>query len=419
MRNRLRLSAALAMMLAAGLVPLPVAGAQQAQQFDEHQVDTVDNAFVPATITVTEGDTVNWVAPQTNLEDHTVHAENERFDGALQPGQTFSHRFTAPGTYEYHCDIHPTEMSGTVVVQSLQTPVAPEAPTDVVATAGSGSATLTWSPPAFAGGSAITGYTVTASPGGQTETVDGTTTSATITGLTNGTSYTFEVEATNEAGTSPAATSNAVTPIEGEDGGPCPEDTPPAPFTDRDAIPAVHRENVDCATALAITNGRADNTYGPAASVRRDQMASFIARSLDAAGVELPPPSQERFTDVTPGSAHDEAIHRLAAAEIVLGGAGGQDGSAYGPTRTVRRDQMASFLLRAAQHATQADLVDDQQRFPDVGPSNAHFLTVNGAFETGLAQGSADGSYRPDAGVRRDQMGTFVVRLVDFIVAFD
>ena len=43
----------------------------------------------------------------------------------------------------------------------------PDPPTGVAATAGDGQATITWSAPASDGGSPITSYTVTASPGGQ------------------------------------------------------------------------------------------------------------------------------------------------------------------------------------------------------------------------------------------------------------
>ena len=92
-------------------------------------------------------------------------------------------------------------------------PLAPAAPTAVP---GSGSATVSWTAPADDGGSPITGYTVTASPGGQTVTVAGSVRTATVTGLTNGTSYTFRVTATNAVGDSaPSPASDPVTPQDG------------------------------------------------------------------------------------------------------------------------------------------------------------------------------------------------------------
>ncbi|WP_188054202.1 Ig-like domain-containing protein [Sphingosinithalassobacter sp. CS137] len=88
---------------------------------------------------------------------------------------------------------------------------APGAPTIGTATAGDGQATVSFAAPASNGGAAITGYTVTASPGGAT--ASGSGSPITVTGLTNGQAYTFTVTATNAQGTGPAsAASNAVTP---------------------------------------------------------------------------------------------------------------------------------------------------------------------------------------------------------------
>ena len=91
-------------------------------------------------------------------------------------------------------------------------PTVPGSPTGVSGVAGNGEVTVSWTAPADDGGSAITGYAVTASPGGQTCTTTGAT-SCVVSGLTNGTAYTFTVVATNEAGNSlPSEASAPVTP---------------------------------------------------------------------------------------------------------------------------------------------------------------------------------------------------------------
>jgi uncharacterized protein (TIGR02145 family) len=87
----------------------------------------------------------------------------------------------------------------------------PSAPTIGTATAGNAQATVTFTAPANNGGSAITGYTVSSIPGNITGT--GSASPITVTGLTNGTAYTFTVIATNAKGnSSPSAASNSVTP---------------------------------------------------------------------------------------------------------------------------------------------------------------------------------------------------------------
>ena len=84
----------------------------------------------------------------------------------------------------------------------------------VSATPSNAQATVSWTIPVSNGGNAITSYTATSTPGAKTATVSGATaTSVIVNGLTNGTSYTFTVHATNGIGSGPeSAASNAVTP---------------------------------------------------------------------------------------------------------------------------------------------------------------------------------------------------------------
>jgi hypothetical protein len=90
----------------------------------------------------------------------------------------------------------------------------PGAPTIGTATGGNAQAVVTFTAPASDGGSPITGYRVTSSPGGITAT--GSSSPITITGLTNGTSYTFTVAAQNAVGYgAESSASNSVTPAAG------------------------------------------------------------------------------------------------------------------------------------------------------------------------------------------------------------
>ena len=113
----------------------------------------------------------------------------------------------------YTFSVHAGNAIGTGTESARSSAVTPAtvpgAPTVVSVDARDGRVTVSWSAPAGTGGAAITGYTVTAAPGGATATTDGTTHTADVTGLVNGTAYTFTVTATNSVGTGPASGASA------------------------------------------------------------------------------------------------------------------------------------------------------------------------------------------------------------------
>jgi len=88
-------------------------------------VSVEDNAFAPVNITVNVGDTVEWTWAGAN--PHSVTADDGSFDSNPPPANfqtsgSFSHTFTAPGTYRYYCRVHGAPngvgMSGTITVQA-------------------------------------------------------------------------------------------------------------------------------------------------------------------------------------------------------------------------------------------------------------------------------------------------------------
>jgi alpha-tubulin suppressor-like RCC1 family protein len=109
-----------------------------------------------------------------------------------------------------------------VIVTGCPAPVTssmPGAPTGAAATAGNASAVVSWTAPTDLGSSALTGFVVTPYVAGAAQTAHSAgaaATSFTVSGLTNGTHYTFTVAATNEVGTGPESSpSNEVTPSAG------------------------------------------------------------------------------------------------------------------------------------------------------------------------------------------------------------
>ena len=112
---------------------------------------------------------------------------------------------------------------------------------------------------------------------------------------------------------------------------------PAAGFTDTTST------DVDCIAYYGITTGVTATTYEPTASVPRWQMALFLTRSANLAGVTLGSGADQGFTDISGKSAAIQtAINQLKQ----LGVTNGTTATTYAPDDNVSREQMAMFVDR-------------------------------------------------------------------------
>jgi hypothetical protein len=209
------------------------------------------------------------------------------------------------GVYEYGTGVHfPKESYNAsnywvdVLFMPEAVPVAPGPPTSVTATAGLGSATISWHAPTT--GAAPTSYIVTPYEGATAltaTTVSGSppTTSTTISGLTSGTSYTFKVQAVNAVGPGTvSAASNAVVPTGGPPNAPTAVTASPrngaaavswtAPGSNGQAITGYKVTPYIGTTAQATTSTSGTGTTATISSLTNGTSYTFVVQAVNAGG---------------------------------------------------------------------------------------------------------------------------------------
>ncbi|HSP02779.1 MAG TPA: S-layer homology domain-containing protein [Acidimicrobiales bacterium] len=169
----------------------------------------------------------------------------------------------------------------------------------------------------------------------------------------------------------------------------------------------VHLGPIECLAARDVALGFTDGRYGPGDTVTRLQMASFVARLLEAGGVTLPEPSTDHFDDDA-GSPHERAVNQLVELRIIRMDTGEVGRTFYGSI-DMKRDRMAAWMTRAyelvagqALASTSTDFFRDDDRF--------HEGDINRLAAAGIVQGTSPGTYEPRTSVRRDQMASYLVR---------
>jgi hypothetical protein len=183
----------------------------------------------PQAAAATTGDLEVWAQDRNYVTIHGWQAEVRLDDTAVAQGEpslagewSWKVQDLAPGDYAVagwygdHFDVtwaqvRPGEEATAVLNFDFEaTPPGP--PIQVTGTPGDRRVNVAWQAPVDHGGLLVDGYAVTAKPGGKTCTTSGALTCA-VTGLTNGTAYTFRVRADNDLGTGVSSIpSSAITP---------------------------------------------------------------------------------------------------------------------------------------------------------------------------------------------------------------
>jgi plastocyanin len=114
------------------------------------KVNIKDNSFVPQTLTVPVGATVEW--HNQDAVQHTVTSDQGLFDsGVLMPGKKFAFKFNAPGSFGYHCSIY-SGMQGTITVKGTAVlQGSPSSGFEMTGSKGAGSASWSEKPLSLSG----------------------------------------------------------------------------------------------------------------------------------------------------------------------------------------------------------------------------------------------------------------------------
>ena len=240
-----------------------------------------------------------------------------------------------------------------------------------------------------------------------------------VAGVTSGSAYRFNLRTAPQT-QQPVAPPPPPPPPPSDDGddGDAPPDGPddgtdepegPAPppeFADVDEG-SVHAQSIEKVAALGITLGTTATTFSPSDTVARAQMATFVARTWEAAGRECPSSGAMSFDDIASGSTHAAGIDCVSA----LGVARGTADRTFSPSEPVTRAQMATFLARAWEAAgRECSSAAAGAFFDDVPADSVHAAGIGCMAALGITRGTASGTFSPSDTVTRAQMATFLAR---------
>ena len=208
-------------------------------------------------------------------------------------------------------------------------------------------------------------------------------------------------------------------------------------FTDV-AMDSDHYDSISCLAYYGITTGKTADTYDPHSSVTRSQMALFLTRAADKAGIDLGDAMDMGFTDLgMSGADRVAAINVLASKGIMPG----RTATTFDPEGLVTRADMAQHLFTLLDLALDSVHIDrlpssadgdgtgievnvsggqgerPDDYFGDVRRTQPVHIAdmINAVYELGVTNGTngttgAMGTFEPKANVTRAQMASFIMR---------
>ncbi|WP_298459284.1 ExeM/NucH family extracellular endonuclease [uncultured Cellulomonas sp.] len=167
-----------------------------------------------------------------------------------------------------------------------------------------------------------------------------------------------------------------------------------------DATPVPTTDEVGRATIAVQIPADADGVVEVLAEV--EGTGTVVALALPVEDGQAPD-----FADVTPGHPFYTDIRWMAERGLTLGTQVG-DERFFFPTAPLSRQAMAAFMYRYSGEVYTPE--EGQQSFSDVGPDDQFYVAIEWMHANDLADGYADGTFRPTAPVSRQAMAAFLHR---------
>ncbi|MFA5723520.1 MAG: plastocyanin/azurin family copper-binding protein [Candidatus Pacearchaeota archaeon] len=81
-----------------------------------YNIEITNLAFSTLSLTIKQGETVIWKNLDSQTHTVTSDKQDEMSSKLLKTNEVYSHTFNTAGTFDYHCEVHPS-MKATVIVE--------------------------------------------------------------------------------------------------------------------------------------------------------------------------------------------------------------------------------------------------------------------------------------------------------------